>query len=128
MKIRILSLVGLSLISSLTGCSEQEYGINNAVARSALGSGGGASIEAQGDRTQDQEERLRRQERELERQRREIEELKRSRQPEDSGNPQPSQPSSSNDPDQRDPDDPAYRDNREDRLYDDTDDDFKQDL
>ena len=105
--------------------------MNNTVTGSALGGGGGASIETQGGRADDQEERLRRQERELERQRREIEELKRSRQYDDSGNPKtsiPSQPIFSNDSAQRDPDDPIYRDNRDDRLYDDTDDDFKQDL
>ena len=167
---KALSIVCLSFLSSLTGCSEQEYGVNNTVAGtvagSALGAGvgavvgnqsgnagagvaigagagalGGALIGAQGDaqrhRTEDQEERLRRQERELERQRREIEELKRSRQYDSDGNPKtndrygdfkPSQPSYSNDSAQRDPDDPIYRDNRDDRLYDDTDDDFKQDL
>ena len=133
MKIRkAFSLVCLSVLPFLSGCSEQEYGVNNTatgtIASSALGGGGGASIEAQGGRTENQEERLRRQERELERQRREIEELKRSRQYNDSVNPKPGRPIYSNDSGQRDPDDPIYRDNREDRLYDDTDDDFKQDL
>ncbi len=153
-----VSLMCFSLLSLLAGCSEQEYGVNNtvtgAVAGSALGAGvgaiignqsgntgagiaigagagalGGAMIGAQGDaqrqRSEDQDERLRRQERELERQRREIEELKHVPRYDDD---RPGRPIYSNGSPQRDPDDPYYHDNRDDRLVDDTDDDFKQDL
>ncbi len=85
----------------------------------------GAQGDAQRARGEDQDERLRRQERELERQRREIEELKRVKGYDEN---RPGRPIYSNGSTQQDPDDPYYRDNRDDRLVDDTDDDFRQDL
>lgn len=154
---KAFSFVCLSLLS-LSGCSDREFALNNTAtgtaAGSALGAGvgaivgnqngnsgagvaigagagalGGALIGAQGDsqrqRADEQEERLRRQERELERQRREIQELKKGRQYESGQN---DQSSSSTDSIHRDADDPSYQDNRSDRLQDEIEDDFRQDL